>query len=396
MIDIVTYYHIVAFYAYAQVRKALNFDSERAELVPDAMKFSRHTAGRFCKFAVASWRQRLVVQNACLTATDCTFAGSREFTAPHRCACVISHLYRMRMSTSSRRHYSSYETPTDRRTLLVIQPEYKTGRIEIPYVPAERKLEEAVSLVESISGWAVHSHRVDAVRRPHTKTFFGKGKMAELKQFVGNLPVSGVYLNVPRLTPVQHRTLEGIFRRKVFDRFGIVLRIFKERARTKEAKLQVELAEMPYLRAQLADLEASGAVGREVREVAGKINAHQKREAVLRQELKHIQERRQVMSEQRKRHHLPVVAVVGYTNAGKTTLIKTLSKDESVTPADMLFATLDTTVHAGKLPCGQKVLYVDTIGFVSDLPHELVESFSSTLDDVTHAVSPVLYLHMYV
>ena len=287
-----------------------------------------------------------------------------------------------------------YETPTDEHRLLVIQPEHKSGMVETPYVPAERKLEEAVSLTEAITGWTIHSQRIDAVRKPHNQTFFGKGKIAELKQFARNLPITGVYLNVPHLTPVQHKVLEGVFRKEVFDRFGIVLRIFKERARTKEAQLQVALAEIPYLRARL--LEADGHIqqhgitggGGETHHVAAKRNLHQ-REVALREELKSIRERRLVMGVQRKKHHFPLVAVVGYTNSGKTTLIKSLSKDESMCPEDMLFATLDTTMHAGKLPCGQKVLYVDTIGFISDLPHELVESFSSTLDDVAHAVSHV-------
>lgn len=290
-----------------------------------------------------------------------------------------------------------FDTPTNEHRLLVIQPEYKRGRVESPYVSAEHKLEEAISLAEAISGWTVHSQRIDAVRQTHNKTFFGKGKIAELKQFAGKLPITGVYLNVPHLTPIQHKVLEGVFGTEVFDRFGIVLRIFKERARTKEAKLQVALAEVPYLRARL--LEADGHIqqhritggGGEAHHVAAKRNLHQ-REVALRKELKSIRDRRLVMSVQRKKHHLPVVAVVGYTNTGKTTLIKALSKDESMSPEDMLFATLDTTVHAGVLPCGQKVLYVDTIGFVSDLPHELVESFSSTLDDVTQAVSNICYL----
>ena len=89
----------------------------------------------------------------------------------------------------------------------------------------------------------------------------------------------------------------------------------------------------------------------------------------------------------RKKKALPVVAVVGYTNAGKTTLIKQLTKEESMEPKDQLFATLDSTVHAGKLPCKMKMLLLDTIGFISDLPHELVESFSATLKDVLLAVS---------
>ena len=337
---------------------------------------------RLCSFSVATWIRR---SYACIALSPAVSAQCSGFSAR-------GSSFRTRLSSPlRRRHYSrSYDTPSDNHTLLVIQPENKTGRIEHPYVPAERKLDEAVSLVKAISGWSVHSQRVDAVRTPHSKTFFGKGKMAELKQFAGNLPVTGIYLNVPRLTSTQHRTLERAFKKTVFDRFGIVLRIFKERARTKEAKLQVELAEIPYVRAQLAELEmASGGRRRNSSDILTK----RKREVAIQQELKSIRERRQVMSEQRKRHHLPVVAVVGYTNAGKTTLIKALSRDESMTPEDMLFATLDTTVHAGKLPCGQKILYVDTIGFISDLPHELVQSFSSTLDDVTHAVS---YKYCYI
>ena len=321
--------------------------------------------------------------------------GARATTALTACGISISRNYSSDTKSEQnvlRSKMKLFDTPTDEQRLLVIQPEYKRGRMENPYVSAEHKLEEAISLAEAISGWTVHSQRIDAVKQTHNKTFFGKGKIAELKQFAGKLPITGVYLNVPHLTPIQHKVLEGIFGTEVFDRFGIVLRIFKERARTKEAKLQVALAEVPYLRARL--LEADGHIqqhritggGGEAHHVAAKRNLHQ-REVTLRKELKSIRDRRHVMSVQRKKHHLPVVAVIGYTNAGKTTLIRALSKDESMSPKDMLFATLDTTVHAGTLPCGQKVLYIDTIGFVSDLPHELVESFSSTLDDVTQAVS---------
>ena len=296
-------------------------------------------------------------------------------------------------------------TPDENQKLLVIQPEYKSGHVEKPYVPATYKLEEAVSLAEAITGWEVHSQRVDSIRHIHNQFLFGKGKVKELQEAIGELgeAIMGVFINVPALTPLQHHTLEQLFGVDIYDRFGIVLRIFKERAHTKEAKIQVELAEIPYLRVRFFEQmeeeggfehlrggtgKMGGAGETSVALMKQKLNRRQKQ---LRNELKEIRQKNHLRREQRaRRASLPVVAIVGYTNAGKTTLIKALTHDQSMQPEDMPFATLDSTVHAGKLPCGLKVLYVDTIGFVSDLPHELVESFQTTLEDVVTAVSAYL------
>lgn len=284
------------------------------------------------------------------------------------------------------------QTKEDPHKLLIIQPEYKSGPVEKPYVSATLKLEEAVALVEAIAGWEVKDQRIEAIRQINSKYLFGTGKIKELKSDVRSIKniITGVFINTPTLTPLQHKYLTAVFKTSVFDRFGIVLRIFKERAHTKEAKLQVDLAEIPYLRTKLFETRRdSGGAGGGGETAAMTIKASlDRRQKRFKMELEEIRSRRKAEREHRARHTgLPIVAVVGYTNAGKTSLIKSLTQDESMSPENKLFATLDSTMHAGRLPCGLKVLYVDTIGFISDLPHELVESFASTLEDVTSAVS---------
>ncbi len=297
------------------------------------------------------------------------------------------------LKTPQRAGYSSSSSTADDEChkLVVIQPEFKSGPVDKPYVPAVYKLEEATALAESITGWEVHHQRVEAIRDIHSQFFFGKGKIAELKSDVRGLgkDVTGVFINTPKLSPLQHRTLEKVFKNDVFDRFGVVLSIFKERAKTKEAKIQVEMAEIPY---HFLRLDDKGAIREKEQRGTTSLEAKKyrmkKKLKLLQDQLKEIRSRRKDLRENRtKRCPMPVVAVVGYTNSGKTTLIKTLTQDESMTPEDMLFATLDSTLHAGKLPCGLPVLFVDTIGFISDLPVELVESFASTLEDSIAAVS---------
>ncbi len=274
--------------------------------------------------------------------------------------------------------------------LLIIQPCYKFGPMPKPFVKPEDKLEEATALAEAITGWEVCHQRIDNVRNVDSEHFFGSGKIKELKCDVRNLGdnISGVFINVPKLTPLQYHTFRNIFQKEVFDRFGIVLQIFKERAQTREAKLQVALAALPYQRLRLSEDNSQRGRGEEGSSLyEGKKSLINRRVKQLEEELKEIRSRKRHLRKSRaKRTSMPIVAVAGYTNAGKTTLIKTLSQDSSMVPKDMLFATLDSTHHAGKLPCGLPVLFVDTIGFIADLPVELVESFSATLEDSMNAV----------
>lgn len=177
----------------------------------------------------------------------------------------------------------------------------------------------------------------------------------------------------------------------MFDRYSVVLHIFRCNARTKEAKLQISLAEIPLLRSRLKnemvnlDQQGGGAryiggSGETLYEVQQRLL--KEREMKIRSALDKLRRKRHLLRSQRKHKEFPVVSVLGYTNCGKTTLIKALTGDSGLQPRNQLFATLDVTVHAGQLPSHMTVLYVDTIGFLSQLPHQLIDSFSATLEDI--------------
>ncbi|KAJ9583142.1 hypothetical protein L9F63_022521 [Diploptera punctata] len=197
------------------------------------------------------------------------------------------------------------------------------------------------------------------------------------------------------LRGVQHRELEREFRVPVYDRYMIVVQIFREHAISKEAKLQVALAEIPYLRMKIRGvsegmvdqdegaIEAVGGSGETSIDIRRKIlNA---REIKLKKILEKLKAQRSLIRSNQKKLEYPVVAVIGYTNAGKTSLIKTLTGEKSLVPKNYLFATLDVTAHASLLPCNLKVLYVDTVGFISDIPTHLIAPFMATLEDAMNA-----------
>ena len=231
-------------------------------------------------------------------------------------------------------------------------------------------------------------------------TYIGSGKVIELKHEIEACDADIVLFN-EALTPMQMRNLEKELDTEVLDRTGLILQIFASRARTREAKLQVESARLQYMLPRLIGMRASlsrqgGGSGRLSNKGAGEQKLEldrrriEKRIAELRRELEIVERERSTQRSRRLRIGLTRVALVGYTNAGKSTIMNALlkgsqDKGKEVLEADMLFATLDTSVRRIEAPGHIPFLLSDTVGFVSDLPHALVKAFRSTLDEVRYA-----------
>ena len=227
---------------------------------------------------------------------------------------------------------------------------------------------------------------------PRPSTFLGAGKVEEVAAVCAELNPDVVVFDGP-LTPVQQRNLEKALKAKVIDRTGLILEIFGERARTKEGRLQVELAHLDYQRSRLVrswtHLERQrggfgflGGPGESQIETDRRLIGD--RIAKIRTELKESVRTRELHRTARRRTPYPVAALVGYTNAGKSTLFNAMTKAE-VLAEDMLFATLDPTMRSIKLPGGRSVVLSDTVGFISDLPTQLVAAFRATLEEVLEA-----------
>ena len=256
---------------------------------------------------------------------------------------------------------------------------------------AEARLEEAVGLALALD-LEVRETLVATLRRLTPATLFGKGKVEEIGRIV-ELVEADVAIVDDALTPVQQRNLEKAWNCKVVDRTGLILEIFARRARTREGRLQVELARLSYERSRLVrtwtHLERQrggfgvmGGPGETQIETDRRLIADKIRK--LKDELSEVRRTRTLQRSGRKRVPYPTVALVGYTNAGKSTLFNRLTRSE-VVAEDMLFATLDPTLRMLKLPDGRPAILSDTVGFISDLPHELVEAFRATLEEVKEA-----------
>ena len=255
----------------------------------------------------------------------------------------------------------------------------------------EARLDEAVGLARAIDLSVVSSGIVSlADIRP--ATFIGKGKVEELAGLV-KTDEAGIVVMDCALSPVQQRNLEKAWGAKVLDRTGLILEIFGRRARTREGALQVELAHLTYQKSRLVrswtHLERQrggfgflGGPGETQIELDRRMI--EQRIARIEAELDRVKRTRKLHRESRKRVPYPIVALVGYTNAGKSTLFNRMTQ-ASVLSADMLFATLDPTLRAVELPRGLRVILSDTVGFISDLPTMLVAAFRATLEEVIEA-----------
>ena len=256
---------------------------------------------------------------------------------------------------------------------------------------AEARLEEAAGLAR-----AIDLEVADAVIAPIAQirpaTYLGKGKVEEITGLVGGNEIELVVMDCA-LSPIQQRNLEKAWNTKVLDRTGLILEIFGRRAKTKEGALQVELAHLNYQRSRLVrswtHLERQrggfgflGGPGESQLEIDRRLIGE--RIARLRRELDEVKRTRTLHREARRRVPYPVVALVGYTNAGKSTLFNRLTRAD-VQAADMLFATLDPTLRALQLPHGGKAMLSDTVGFISNLPTQLVAAFRATLEEVLEA-----------
>jgi GTP-binding protein HflX len=256
---------------------------------------------------------------------------------------------------------------------------------------APGRLAEAVGLSEALD-LDVRGAEIANLRAPHPATLFGKGKVAEIGAMAQDLHAEVVVVD-DALSPIQQRNLEKAWSAKVVDRTGLILEIFARRARTAEGKLQVELARLAYERSRLVrtwthlerqrgGLGKTGGPGETQIELDRRIIDD--RIVKLKKELEEVRRTRTLHRAQRKKTPFPTLALVGYTNAGKSTLFNRLTGGD-VLVKDMLFATLDTTLRQLQLPDGRPAVLSDTVGFISDLPHELVAAFRATLEEVKEA-----------
>ncbi|HTQ14584.1 MAG TPA: GTPase HflX [Rhizomicrobium sp.] len=281
------------------------------------------------------------------------------------------------------------DTRAARRAAFVVHIERKGAADTLR--DAEARLAEAVGLTAAI-GLEVISRRIVPLARPAPATLIGSGKVDEIATQARGLEPEVIVVNA-QLSPVQQRNLEKAWNAKVLDRTALILEIFGARAQTREGRLQVEFAHLTYQRSRLVrswtHLERQrggfgflGGPGETQIETDRRLIGE--RLAKIRREIEEVKRTRGLHRSARRKVPYPIVALVGYTNAGKSTLFNALTRSD-VLAKDLLFATLDPTMRGLRLPDGRNIILSDTVGFIADLPHELVAAFRATLEEVLEA-----------
>lgn len=288
------------------------------------------------------------------------------------------------LTRKGRRMTELYEIKEEKERFILLgvsQPDHNDTEESID------ELEELVATAGGITVGRIIQNRLAI----HPRTYIGKGKVEEVLEMAFETDATGVICD-DELSPAQLRNLEEDLDMKVLDRTSLILDIFAKRATTKEGKIQVELAQLNYRLTRLVGR------GKSLSRLAGGIGTRgpgemklevdrrviRDRISVLKDELDKVKSNRDTLRKQRSKNMLPVVAIVGYTNAGKSTLLNYLT-DAGVLEENKLFATLDPTTRNLSLESGQEVLFTDTVGFIRKLPHHLVEAFRSTLEEAKYA-----------
>ena len=254
-----------------------------------------------------------------------------------------------------------------------------------PADDCEKSLEELSELAKT-AGAVTVGKMIQPRDSFHPATYIGKGKLEELRAMIQELGATGIICD-DELSPAQLRNLEDVLDTKIMDRTMVILDIFAARASSSEGKIQVEMAQLKYRSTRLAGLGITlsrlgggiGTRGPGEKKIETDRRIIRDRISHLSAELKEIKSHRDIQRQNRENSSTPVAAIVGYTNAGKSTLLNRLT-DAGVLSEDKLFATLDPTTRALKLANGEKVLLTDTVGFIRKLPHNLIEAFRSTLE----------------